>query len=181
MADTFEGRIFCIGVNKTGTGSLHLAFGQLGIPSAHYVCREGNVKDIIASNGSADRPLLAGLEHYRAISDWNTPETNQWFRTLDEQYPGSRFIMTTRSLDSWLRSREAHVASNQVKHRYKGDWKSVDRDSWADEYERHHAEVRAYFAERPGDLLEMDISRGDGWGAAMPVPPGSCSADTLPA
>lgn len=165
---SFEGRVFNIGLNKTGTGSLHLALQVLGIPSAHYVVPEGNVKDIIKANAQGGRPLLAGLEQYRAISDWNFPDTNDLFRDFDEQYPGSKFIMTTRSLESWLRSRESHVSSNQVKPQYKRDWKTVDVEAWTAEYHHHHQAVREYFANRPGDLLEMDISQGDGWEKLCP-------------
>ncbi len=161
-------RILCIGVNKTGTGSLHLAFGVLDIPSAHYLCREGNVKDIIAANSESGRPLLDGLEQYRAISDWNKPETNHLFRELDRQYPGSKFIMTTRSLDGFLRSRESHVRANQEKPGYTGDWLTVDHDAWTKEYYEHQQAVREYFADRPDDLLEMDISAGDGWDVLCP-------------
>lgn len=163
----FAGRIVNIGVNKTGTGSLHLALQELGIPSAHYRVPEGNIKEIIADNHSAGRPLLTGLDHYRAFSDWNTPQTNHLFTLFDQQYPGTKFIMTTRSLQSWLDSREAHVLWTRAKG-HKDGWLEVDRDAWTAEYEQHHHAVREYFADRPGDLLELDIERGDGWAQLCP-------------
>lgn len=160
--------IFCIGLNKTGTGSLHLAFGVLGISSAHYFVPEGNTKDIIAANSDAGRPLMTGLEHYRAVSDWNRPETNALFVTMDEQYPGSKFILTTRDLDGWLRSRDSHVLANREKPDYQGGWLTIDHDAWIEEYNTHHRQVRAYFADRPEDLLELDISRGGAWDVLCP-------------
>ena len=160
--------IFCIGLNKTGTGSLHLAFGVLGISSAHYVVREGNTKDIIEENARAGRPVMTGLERYRAVSDWNRPETNDLFVTMDQQYPGSKFILTTRDVEGWLRSRDSHVTANQEKPHYTGGWLTIDHDAWLKEYDEHHKAVREYFADRPDDLLELDISKGDGWDKLCP-------------
>jgi hypothetical protein len=36
---------------------------------------------------------------------------------------------------------------------YDGEFLTVDLDTWTEEYRRHEAVVRAYFAKRPGDLL----------------------------
>ncbi len=35
-------------------------------------------------------------------------------------------------------------------------------------YYRHHEDVRKYFHNRPDDLLEMDITAGDGWEKLCP-------------
>ena len=35
-------------------------------------------------------------------------------------------------------------------------------------FHRHHADVRRDFADRPDDLLEMDITAGDGWDKLCP-------------
>ena len=40
-------KIFCIGLNKTGTTTLHEAFLILGVSSVHYECDAGNIKEII--------------------------------------------------------------------------------------------------------------------------------------
>jgi hypothetical protein len=84
------------------------------------------------------------------------------FRELDAQYPGSRFILTTRDLEGWLASREKHVLGNEQRTAYPGSWLTIDRDAWVADRERHHAEVLDYFAGR-SDLLVFDVARGDGW------------------
>jgi hypothetical protein len=89
-----------------------------------------------------------------------------FFFLADAQYPGSRFILTVRDLDDWLDSRRRHVQKNQEMDAagdYDGGFLDVDVDAWAKEYVEHEAIVRAYFAERPDDLLVLDITGGDGW------------------
>ncbi len=166
-------RIFCIGLNKTGTNSLHAAFLALGIPSVHWQCAEGNIKDIIEANHASGRPLLDGLEHYVAISDWTKPHTAKLFRVLDEQYPGSRFILNTRDIESWLDSREKHVRRLPDLEHLRAEhpdssWYRIDRAAWRRDYEAHHAAVEAHFADRPDDLLVMNVGAGDGWEKLCP-------------
>lgn len=166
-------KIFCIGLNKTGTSSLHAAFLKLGIPSVHYECAEGNIKDIIEANHTGGRQLLEGLERYVAFSDWTKPATARLFRELDEQYPGSRFILNTRDIESWLDSREKHVRRLPDLARLRQEnpdssWYRIDRAAWRRDYEAHHAAVEEHFADRPDDLLVMDVAAGDGWEKLCP-------------
>jgi hypothetical protein len=93
------------------------------------------------------------------------------FDLLDRQYPGSKFILTTRDLESWIESRRHHVLRNVARKQqgqYDGDFLTVDQATWAQQYHEHHARVRAYFADRPGDLLVMDIVAGDGYEVLCP-------------
>ena len=39
---------------------------------------------------------------------------------------------------------------------------------WTSERTEHERRVRAYFADRPDDLLVIDISAGEGWEALCP-------------
>jgi hypothetical protein len=43
-----------------------------------------------------------------------------------------------------------------------------DREKFIAAYNRHYEDVRRYFADRPNDLLEMDITKGDGWEKLCP-------------
>ena len=109
-------------------------------------------------------PLLSHLPGYDAFSDILALAVR--FAVLDEQYPGSRFVLTTRDLDGWLESRRRHVLRNQAEAeagRYHGDFLEVDVEAWRAEREAHHAAVLAHFADRPGDLLVLDIGAGAGW------------------
>jgi hypothetical protein len=115
------------------------------------------------------RPLLDDIDDADAYSDILALSEN--FDILDAQYPGSRFILTVREMDDWLDSRRRHVETNIARRatgEYAGNFLEVDEEGWAAERVEHEARVRAYFADRPGDLLVMDISAGDGWDVLCP-------------
>lgn len=166
-------KIFCIGLNKTGTTSLHEAFRVLGIWSVHFACARGNIKKIIRRNQAAGRPLLKGIEKFQAYSDWNARSTNHLFALLDEQYPGSKFILNTRDLEAWIRSREKHVMRSpnlEQKREEHPDsyWYGLNREYWIAERNELHEAVFAHFRDRPDDLLVMDVPGGDGWDKLCP-------------
>lgn len=147
-------KVIGVGLPKTGTTSLNACFKILNIvPVAG--CRtdlkqkfkEGNINE-----------LLAEADHFRSFED--TPWC-KLFRELDQRFPGSKFILTTR--------RDAHTrvvsAWNGAvrKGRRQGE---MSLDFLADkvqEYESHNAAVREHFKDRPDDLLEVCWEKGDGW------------------
>jgi len=121
---------------------------------------------------------LARIERYDAVQD------NPWpilFRELDEHVPGSRFVLTVRPTDDWLRSVRDHFGgrSSPMRTWIYGEGDPAGHEvRYRERYERHNADVRAWFADRPGDLLELDLSAGQGWpelGAFLgrPVPEGA--------
>jgi hypothetical protein len=158
-------RVFAIGLNKTGTTSLTRALQILGCSALHH---DEAVEAAICRAHHEGVPLLTYAPQADAYLDIRAVE--QWFDILDEQYAGSRFVLTTRDLNSWLQSRETHVLKNQARAAagdYDGEWLAVDRDLWAREWEDHHDRVRAHFSGRD-NLLELDISAGDGWEQLAP-------------
>jgi hypothetical protein len=157
--------IFGIGLNKTGTTSLVRALRILGYEALHH--REA-VEEAIRRAHRDGVPLLSYAPNADAYLDVRAVET--WFDFLDQQYPKSRFILTTRDLEGWLDSRERHVLRNQVraeKGAYDGQWLTVDRENWTREWHEHHNRVRSYFAGRE-NFLEMDITAGEGWEVLVP-------------
>ena len=79
-------RVFCIGLNKTGTSSFHAAMEILGLTSLHW----GGPATNVAVRAALDegRPLLSGLDPaFDAFSDIGLLSTH--FDELDEQYPGA--------------------------------------------------------------------------------------------
>lgn len=171
------GKTFVIGLSRTGTTSLHAAFVLLGIPSVHYPGRAA--RQWLRGDFQPD-----GLAEYDACSDMPTPV---YFRDLDRRYPGSRFILTVRDVDRWLESvRELwETAGPSSQKTVLRDLIRVamygvtgfDREHLRDVFEAHIRNVREYFRERPGDLLEMDLTQGDGWDRlcpflGLPIPEG---------
>lgn len=155
-------KIFCIGLNKTGTMSLHDALVVLGFRSLHW---GGPAARALVRRALEDgKPLVTYLDGYDAYSDLEELTYN--FTLVDAQYPGSRFILTIRMLDDWLDSRRRHVEKNRERRaagKYGGPFLDVDIDAWTEDYLTHHRRVREHFAGRPHDLLEMDVTAGAGW------------------
>ncbi len=155
-------RVFGIGLNKTGTSSFHDAVTILGFESLHW--GGPSVRIAVERAAAAGRPLLSGLDPaYEAFSDILALSTN--FAVLDEQYPGSRFVLTVRPIDEWIDSRRRHVEKNirrKAAGEYDGSFLVVDEAGWRAEWERHTAAVRRYFAGRP-DYLELDLATTAGW------------------
>jgi GT2 family glycosyltransferase/glycosyltransferase involved in cell wall biosynthesis len=155
-------RVFGIGLNKTGTTSLHEALTMLGFTSLHW--GGPSVRRIIEVSLAAGEPLLSRINPYFDAFTDVLPLT-QNFQLLDEQYPGSRFILTTRPLDAWIESRCRHVASNVRRHaagEYRGAFLEVDEATWRAEWEAHVERARDYFAGRD-DFLEIDITARGEW------------------
>lgn len=152
-----------IGLNKTGTTSLHEALEVLGYRSLHWGGPDARsrVRRAIEEGKPMLHYLDAGLE---AVSDLEEVTYN--FDLADRQYPETRFVLTVRDIDDWVESRRRHVELNRRARRagrYSGSFLEIDPAAWIADYRRHVARVRAHFADRPGDLLVMDIADGDGW------------------
>ena len=159
-------KVFGIGLNKTGTISLHEALETLGLRSLHWGGPE--VRKVVERAAAANRPRVDDLPGYDAFSDiW---DLSRRFALLAEQYPGSRFILTTRDLDGWIDSRRRHVERNRLRKaagEYAGTFLDVEPDVWAEEHRSHHEAVERFFADRD-DLLVMRITEGDGYEALCP-------------
>jgi hypothetical protein len=163
-------RIFGIGMPKTGTTSLHVALKHLGIDSAHWTGPWWAKK--VWEEMQTGRSVT--LEKHQALSD--LPFT-MLFRELDKAYPGSKFILTTRDEERWVRSTRNHwdYKVNPWRASWDGDCfshrmhnlfygrKSFDAETMLARYRQHNAEVLEYFKHRQKDLLVMDMDCGAGW------------------
>lgn len=159
-------KIFCIGLNKTGTTTLHQAFETIGVRSLHWGGPASGKK--VGKALREGRGLVDDFEDYDAFSD--IAALSKRYRLLDEQYPGSRFILTTRPMEGWVESRRAHVVRNQERAgrgEYTGTFLTIEPDAWRAEFIEHHQQVADYFAGRP-DLLTMRITEGDGFDVLCP-------------
>lgn len=162
-------KIFCVGLNKTGTSSLHLAFKALGFRSVHCLTEDRrNIKHIIKSNYDHGRDILEGISEYDVILDWDLDDSSHYiFKQFDRCYPGSKFILNTRDMEAWLKSRVKHYEKKRERIKtdpsYNQPWPEINKVKWRYHYQRHHKAVREYFKSRPEDLLVFDISKGHGY------------------
>jgi hypothetical protein len=153
-------KVFCIGFHKTGTKSMKAALTVLGY---RVTGPDGVYDPQIATNVSAMAARLG--DEFDAFQD------NPWpllYREMDARYPGSRFVLTVRDPEAWIRSQVAHFGTGVTPMRqwiYGSDHgcPAGNEDVYLARYARHNAEVRTYFAARPNDLVEMDLEKGDGW------------------
>src|SRR5882724_3373459 len=163
-------KVFCIGLNKTGSTSLHIALTHLGLKSLHANAVEHNKQTRRAlCEGKPLLHYLDSINYYDAYLD--LVDVTWHFDMLDAQYPDSKFILTQRDLSSWISSRTKHIQRNILRRqrgRYNGHWLTVDVDSWTKEWYLHDQKVREYFVSKRHQLLILNICAGDGYKALCP-------------
>lgn len=153
-------KIFGIGLQRTGTTSLNRALRILGYNSIDAPF--GLYPDLDSSI----------IEKYDAFTDNPIPLL---YQRLDKEYPGGKFICTTRDVDSWLKSVKWLFSTGRIEFNWEATPivdkvhqafygiiyfdEKVFREIWF----AYHAEVQGYFVERPQDLLMIDLTRGEGW------------------
>lgn len=158
-------KICCIGFQKTGTSSVAEALGRLGYRVTN-VNLDANAR-LEAGPDDARAAILAavfeGLTNHDVIQDSPGPFV---YEELDRAYPGAKFIFTTRPFDDWIASYAKFFPDeNNALRRwmYGVDRLSGNEARYRAVYEAQTTAIRAYFADRSDDFLEMDLSAGDGW------------------
>jgi len=156
-------KIFGIGLSKTATTSLARALRVLGyktkdFPSLRYV------------PGFSFYIKPHQFEQYKALTD---ASVIPFYKQLDQQFPNSKFIYTIRDRESWLKSckkyprfqRPIYKLPLKVIKLRKTLYNTVkfDEQKFITAYKRHHDDVLDYFADRPDDLLILDICGGEQW------------------
>lgn len=161
-------KVFGIGMQRTGTTSLVQALNVLGIRTRQFpteLFRDLDHPVIREFDGFADNPIPL------------------IYRELDSRYPGSRFIHTIRDEGEWLESvrwlftdgarkfdwnHETHRDVIRDMHLRLYGTTTFDEATFLEAYRAHDRDVRAHFASRPGDLLTIDLTRGDGFDELCP-------------
>lgn len=153
-----KAKVFCIGFHKTGTTSLAVALRMLGYR-------------VTGPNGTKD-PNIGEKVHAMAdalVKKNDAFQDNPWpvlYGDMDKKYPGSKFILTMRSSESWIRSQVKDFGLRKTPMRewiYGVGCPEGNEDVFVARYERHNREVLEYFRDRPDDLLILDLPKGHGW------------------
>jgi hypothetical protein len=152
------GKVLGVGMHKTGTKSFANALRTLG----YRVTGPFGVNERQALDTTLKHALKT-LEEYDAAQD------NPWpflYREIDAAYPGSRFVLTLRDPDDWIRSVVNHFGGTSTPMREwiygVGDPRG-NESRYLEVYERHNRTVAAYFAGRPDDFMIMRVGDDDGW------------------
>ena len=158
-------KVFGTGMQRTGTTSLAQALDLLGIKTRDCP------KDLW---GNLDHEVL---QRYDGFTDNPIPLL---YRDLDRKLPGSKFVHTVRDEQRWLESVEWLFTTGALKfawdrhphfhefHRALYGRTDFDAATFLERYRRHNREVLDYFADRPADLLVMDLTAGDGFDRLCP-------------
>ena len=155
-------KVFGVGFHKTATTSLRDALRILGyrVDGPNFLRKDDIAETYVERCRDYSR-------RYDAFQD------NPWplvYREMDDLWPGAKFILTIRDVDAWLTSAIAHFSARKptpmLRLIYGSDYDGVagNGDRLASVYTRHNEEVRAYFADRPNDFLELDFTKASGWG-----------------
>lgn len=164
---TARPKVFCIGFHKTGTTSLYAALRELkfrvsGTIGHHWTAEQ------LRENGA--QLCIDKAREVDAAEDMPWPH---FFRELDEAFPGAKFILTTREPNAWFASIDRHFGEaatelNAFAYGRAHVPARGNKDHWIETMTRHNGAVRAYFADRPNDLLEMSLADGNGWETLCP-------------
>ncbi len=157
-------KVFGIGWAKTGTTTLGECLRQLGY---RHVSHRFELVPLLPERNLG--PIFEVVDQFDSFEDW------PWillYQELDEKYPGSRFVLTTRDESKWIASyrnmlakRDIVPEEENVRRRilYGLPFPDVTDEQLIERYRRHHDDVRKYFAGRPESLLEVNWGQGDGW------------------
>jgi hypothetical protein len=154
-------KIFGVGLNKTGTTTLGQCGALLGLNCTSF---DRDLLHDVVKNKNLDR-VEEIVGNYDLFEDWPWPLL---YRELDEMFPGSKFILTTR-VDSatWLNSLKAHSMRTSPLHHprkmiYGYNYPHGNEEYFLDFYTQHNNDVREYFKDRPNDFREFCWEQGDG-------------------
>jgi hypothetical protein len=165
--------VWGIGLTRTGTTTLNAALRILGYDSTHWpTTHELLYGDLPAATDECVSAL---------------------YKYLDFRFPGSKFVLTERNEEAWLRSTEKHrrdVLTAEYLHRLQFAPRTAENERRYTEvvftqmtlygtlafdeakfrhgYRQYHADLERYFANRPRDLLCLRICEGEGWEKLAP-------------
>lgn len=184
-------KVFGIGLSRTGTSSLNEALEFLGYRSIHF--------PLIMKNTSAKAKLKYRINKWLKELGFKKPlftdfplktdnslafkvpdsksfdaltdiPVARFYKELDQQFPGSKFILTVRDEAAWLESCRKFFkeGNNQFfkwiqLHFDMYGTNSFDEELFRNGYRKHIEDVKSFFESRPDDLLIVDIPKGDGW------------------
>jgi len=181
-------KIFQIGFNRCGTKSLFHFFLKNGLKSIHW--GHGSLAAGIEAAHIEGKPLLTyigGFDVYCDMEFMREDHAGEWiserpferlfanypgqkielpiyaferFKELDQQYPGSRFILNKRDPGNWLRSRKNFLNSGYFFCIHGDDAHQNEQEldeCWINHWNSHHNTVLEYFLDRPDAFIEFDI------------------------
>ena len=176
-----SGKVFCVGLHKTGTSTLSAMLKTL----RYRVC-PGTVGYRLMDAWAEDNfsPILSVASKYNAFEDtpWCHPEM---YKILDTAFPLSKFILTYRESNVWFDStyrnyKRLCLSSGEFNFKRYGIYDGrkyyeklygfipahfsdllEHREKMIEIYEKHNRDVTQYFAEN--QILTVNWETGSNW------------------
>lgn len=158
-------KIFCVGFQKTGTTTMAHALRNLGFTVGQppkLVNKKVNW-DLPDPRREIEKVLLDAARKHDALQD---SPCAFFHEELDAAFPGAKFILTERDVDSWLSSYLKFFPNRNNKLRawmYDSDHFLGNEALYRKIYDEQNNAIRNYFSDRPQDFIIMDLEAGDGW------------------
>ncbi|MDB4693855.1 hypothetical protein OAF30_00325 [Flavobacteriales bacterium] len=152
-------KILGIGWHKTGTTSLGVALEALG-----YSVQDSSIDRKPLYDNNIDQ-IISQLDGFDACQDcpWNLI-----YQDLYKAFPNGYFILTIRDENEWLKSVSNHfgTTNNKLREFAYGTGLGFPKGNEAEylaRYKLHNASVIDFFADKPNQLLILDLSKNKGW------------------
>jgi hypothetical protein len=156
-------KVFGVGLSKTATSSLNSALEVLGYRSKHFPI------GMVRYDDGKISLVRSYVNKFDALTD--TPVA-RFYKELDKEFPGSKFILTIRDHNSWIKSCRTHPLFGSAIKWEKRTSKihedlygtiNFDKKKFIKAYDKHVKEVKSYFKGRKKDFLVLDICGGKRW------------------
>lgn len=175
-------KVFCIGLNKTGTTSLEKALQELGFQMGNQRAGEELIDDWGQRSFAKIIRLAYTADAFQDIP-FSLPYT---YQALDAHFPNAKFILTMRnSAEEWYESllrfhsklwadgTRPPTADDLAKATYVSEGHALrthqlmfdvpthdlyNRDRLIQVYQHHAYSVREFFRTRKGKLIEINLS-----------------------
>ena len=142
-------KIWGIGLSRTGTTTLSHVLNEVGFKHIHYPTE----KQIYSmdNDGASDIPVIP------------------IYKELDKKFPNSKFVLTVRDKETWLKSIEPFLKRKEGRNipepklemrRKVYGVPYFDYDAFAKTHDEYEKDVMEYFKDRPDDLLVINIADG---------------------
>jgi len=160
-------KIFCIGLNKTGTTSFGDALESIGYSRLGWTRLHSPGLVTAYFEGNFDK-IFDKASKYDVLEDIPWPLC---FKELEEHFPNAKFVLTVRKdTDTWLKSIDKHIKGDYTGHKkiYGYFRPSENPEAFQKKYAEHNAAVEEYFKDKPSKLLKMCFENGDDWKQLAP-------------
>lgn len=152
-------------MNCSGSTSLCNALNILGIPSVHQRTKDNvDLEYLAEENIKKQNKLFYPYDlEYQGFCDFSG---FRFYKNLYESYPNSKFILTLRPVDDWVRSRlklEKDIQHEKYKKNISETVLNVFSTKLKLRYLNNLEEVRNFFSDKSSSYLELRICEGESW------------------